>query len=131
MTLMEAAPQPSDDATPELSPPVAERVRDDIEPVANERLDRSIVAFITILPFLGLGVACWQGWSSLLRWSDVGGFAVVSLICGLGVTVGFHRHFTHRSFSTSTPLRAALAIAGSAAIEGPVISWVADHRKHH
>jgi stearoyl-CoA desaturase (delta-9 desaturase) len=49
----------------------------------------------------------------------------------LGVTVGFHRHFTHRSFKTKQPVRATLAVLGSAAIEGPIISWVADHRKHH
>jgi stearoyl-CoA desaturase (Delta-9 desaturase) len=47
------------------------------------------------------------------------------------VTVGFHRHLTHRSFKAKKPVRAALAAAGSIAIEGPVISWVADHRKHH
>ena len=53
------------------------------------------------------------------------------VLTGLGVTVGFHRHLTHRSFKTSRPLRGLLAILGSVAIEGPVISWVADHRKHH
>jgi stearoyl-CoA desaturase (delta-9 desaturase) len=52
-------------------------------------------------------------------------------LTGLGVTVGFHRYLTHRSFETSKGLRAVLAALGSAAIEGPVISWVADHRKHH
>jgi stearoyl-CoA desaturase (delta-9 desaturase) len=50
---------------------------------------------------------------------------------GLGVTVGFHRLFTHRAFKTNRWMRGGLAILGSAAIEGPVISWVADHRKHH
>jgi stearoyl-CoA desaturase (delta-9 desaturase) len=58
-------------------------------------------------------------------------FAVVYLCTGLGVTVGFHRLFTHRSFKTGKVIRGTLAIFGSAAIEGPVISWVADHRKHH
>ena len=53
------------------------------------------------------------------------------VISGLGVTVGFHRHLTHRSFKTSRGMRGLLAIFGSVAIEGPVISWVADHRKHH
>ena len=47
------------------------------------------------------------------------------------MTVGFHRLFTHRSFATKRWLRGVLAVLGSAAIEGPVISWVADHRKHH
>jgi stearoyl-CoA desaturase (delta-9 desaturase) len=47
------------------------------------------------------------------------------------VTVGYHRLFTHRSFKTSAPMRALFAVLGSAAIEGPVIEWVANHRKHH
>ena len=58
-------------------------------------------------------------------------FVIMYLATGLGITVGFHRHFTHRSFKTSRPVRAVLAVLGSAAIEGPIISWVADHRKHH
>jgi stearoyl-CoA desaturase (delta-9 desaturase) len=53
------------------------------------------------------------------------------VLTGLGITVGFHRHLTHRSFKTYRWLRGVLGILGSAAIEGPVISWVADHRKHH
>ena len=44
------------------------------------------------------------------------------VICAMGVTVGFHRHLTHRSFKAKKPLRAALTAAGSIAIEGPVIS---------
>ena len=48
-----------------------------------------------------------------------------------GITLGYHRLFTHRSFQTSAPMRAILAIAGSLALEGSVITWVADHRKHH
>jgi stearoyl-CoA desaturase (delta-9 desaturase) len=58
-------------------------------------------------------------------------FGVLYVLTGLGVTVGFHRLFTHRSFKTGPVVRGVLAILGSAAIEGPVISWVADHRKHH
>jgi stearoyl-CoA desaturase (delta-9 desaturase) len=52
-------------------------------------------------------------------------------LTGLGVTVGFHRLLTHRSFKTRRSVRAVLAVLGSAAIEGPAVSWVADHRKHH
>ena len=55
----------------------------------------------------------------------------IDLMPKLGVTVGFHRYLTHRSFETSRTMRALLAILGSAAIEGPVIEWVANHRKHH
>ena len=52
-------------------------------------------------------------------------------LTGVGITVGYHRLFTHRSFKTSRPLRALFAVFGSAAVEGPVIEWVSTHRKHH
>jgi stearoyl-CoA desaturase (delta-9 desaturase) len=70
-------------------------------------------------------------WASLLGWNDIFVFLVLYVLTGLGVTVGFHRLFCHRAFKTRPSVRAVLAILGSAAIEGPVISWVADHRKHH
>jgi stearoyl-CoA desaturase (delta-9 desaturase) len=104
---------------------------DDVQPVANETRDRIITGIVTVVPFLALGVVCWQVWADLLGWSDLVVFAILYALTGLGITVGFHRHFTHRSFKTTRPIRAALAILGSAAIEGPIISWVADHRKHH
>jgi stearoyl-CoA desaturase (delta-9 desaturase) len=105
--------------------------RDDIEPVLNETRDRIITGTVTVVPFFALGVAVWQAWNSLLHWHDVVVFLVFYAATGLGVTVGFHRLFTHRSFKTRPAVRAILAVCGSAAIEGPVISWVADHRKHH
>jgi stearoyl-CoA desaturase (delta-9 desaturase) len=105
--------------------------RPDVEPVEHEALHRTITGLITVVPFLLLGIAAWQVWDRLLGWHDLVVFGVTYVLCGLGVTVGFHRHLTHRSFKTSRPVRAILAAVGSAAIEGPVISWVADHRKHH
>jgi stearoyl-CoA desaturase (delta-9 desaturase) len=104
---------------------------DDTQPTEHETLDRVATAIVSIVPFIALGIVCWQLWSSLLRWSDLVVFAILYVLCGLGVTVGFHRHLTHRAFRTSKPMRGLLAILGSAAIEGPVISWVSDHRKHH
>jgi stearoyl-CoA desaturase (Delta-9 desaturase) len=106
-------------------------VRDDVEPVANETRDRIITGVVTGVPFLALGLVVWQAWSQSLRWSDVAVFGIMYALTGIGVTVGFHRLLTHRAFKTRKPVRAALAICGSAAIEGPVIAWVADHRKHH
>ena len=106
-------------------------VNPDVQPVLNETRDRIITGIVTVAPFLALGVACWQMWANLLHWHDVLVFAVMYVATGLGVTVGFHRLFTHRSFATSRPMRAIFGVLGSAAIEGPVISWVADHRKHH
>jgi stearoyl-CoA desaturase (delta-9 desaturase) len=104
---------------------------DDTQPVAHETLDRVLTGLITALPFLAVGFAAWHVWGSLLAWHDVVVFAILYVITGLGVTVGFHRLLTHRSFKTKKGVRAALAALGSAAVEGPVISWVADHRKHH
>ncbi len=84
-----------------------------------------------IVPFIALLAAIPLAWGWGLSWTDIGltvGFYVVS---GLGITVGFHRYFTHSSFKANRGLKIALAIAGSLAIEGPVIRWVADHRRHH
>jgi fatty-acid desaturase len=57
--------------------------------------------------------------------------AVFYLLTVTGITVGYHRHFTHRSFKTGRTVRIMLAVLGSMALQGPVITWVADHRRHH
>jgi stearoyl-CoA desaturase (delta-9 desaturase) len=113
-------------SAPESAPEPA-----DIQPVEHEALHRTITGLVTGLPVLALGVAVWQAWDGLLRPSDLLVFSILYVLTGLGVTVGFHRLFTHRSFKAGSTVRATLAILGSAAIEGPAISWVADHRKHH
>jgi len=105
--------------------------RTDVQPVAHEWVNRTFVVLMTVIPILLLGVAAWQTWNSLLRWHDVVVFLTVYLVTILGVTIGFHRLLTHRAFKTGPVLRGALAIMGSVAIEGPAISWAADHRKHH
>lgn len=114
-------------APPALSGPTAE----DVQPVSHEALDRFLTGLITALPFVGLGLAAWQLWDRALGWSDLVVFVLVYFATGFGITVGFHRLFTHRSFKARPAVRVALAVLGSAAVEGPVISWVADHRKHH
>jgi len=101
------------------------------QPAQHETADRVITGLVTAVPFLLLLVAAWQVWDQALHWRDLAILAVAYAITALGVTVGFHRLLTHRSFKTSAVLRGVMAAVGSAAIEGPVISWVADHRKHH
>jgi stearoyl-CoA desaturase (delta-9 desaturase) len=113
----------------DAAPPVAGR--DDIQPVKHETRDRTITGLVTVLPMLAVAFAAWRSWEGLLQPTDVIVFVVLYVLTGLGITVGYHRHFTHRSFKTRPAVRAVLAVLGSAAIEGPVISWVADHRKHH
>lgn len=104
---------------------------EDVQPVENETRDRIITGLVTIVPVLALGLVAWQLWAVALGWSDLIVLAIMYLISGLGITVGFHRLFTHRAFKTGPVVRGVLAAWGSIAIEGPVISWVADHRKHH
>ncbi|MEA2478539.1 MAG: hypothetical protein QOJ07_461, partial [Thermoleophilaceae bacterium] len=103
----------------------------DIELAKHETRDRIITGTVTVLPVAFLGFCVWQAWASALRWSDFAVFGICYVATGLGITVGFHRLLTHRSFKTKPWVRTTLAAVGSAAIEGPVISWVADHRKHH
>src|ERR1044071_4615054 len=81
-------------------------------------------------PFLALLAAIPFTWGWGLGWVDVGLAVFFSTATCLGVTVGFHRYFTHRAFKAGRPLRVGLAIAGSMALQGPVTHWGADHRPH-
>src|SRR6266576_1782405 len=96
----------------------------DVQPVAHETRDRFITGTVTVVPFAALGFVVWQLWQSALHWHDLIVFGIVYVATGLGITVGFHRLLTHRSFKTSPAVRGILAAAGSMAIEGPVVSWV-------
>lgn len=91
----------------------------------------TLIAVFTITPLLALFAAVPFAWGWGLNWVDVGLAAFFYYASGLGVTVGFHRYFTHRAFKAKKPLRIALAVAGSFAMQGSVIQWVADHRRHH
>jgi stearoyl-CoA desaturase (delta-9 desaturase) len=84
-----------------------------------------------VVPFAALFVAVPLLWNHLVGVTDLAVLATMYLACGLGITVGFHRLLTHRSFVTYRPIQYLLAVLGSMAVQGPVIGWVADHRKHH
>ena len=95
------------------------------------RVEQLLLYVIVIVPFLALAGAVAVAWGWGLSWVDAGLALAFYLISGLGVTVGFHRYFTHGGFKAKRWLRVAMAVAGSLAIEGGVIRWVADHRRHH
>jgi stearoyl-CoA desaturase (delta-9 desaturase) len=95
------------------------------------RLERNVNLGAVFLPFAVVAVAVPLLWNTLIGWSDIVVFATMYVLCGLGVTVGYHRMLTHRAFATHPATRYFFAILGSMAIQGPVIDWVADHRKHH
>ncbi|WP_214369964.1 acyl-CoA desaturase [Pseudonocardia sp. H11422] len=89
------------------------------------------VYVFVIVPLLALVAAVPFAWGWGLGWTDVVIAGVSYVLSGLGITVGYHRYFTHGSFKANRPLRIALAVSGSLAMQGPVIDWVADHRRHH
>ena len=95
------------------------------------RLERTVNLVAVVLPFVAFIAAIVLLWNSYVGVSDLVAFGVMYLIAGFGVTVGFHRLLTHRAFQTHKPVEYGFAIAGSMSVQGPVIDWVADHRKHH
>jgi stearoyl-CoA desaturase (delta-9 desaturase) len=103
----------------------------DIDETPMSRAQRITVGVFVFAPMLALLAAIPFFWGWGLGWHDIVIGAVFYWVSGLGITVGYHRYFTHSSFKAKTPLRVALAIAGSLAMEGPVVTWVADHRRHH
>ena len=84
-----------------------------------------------VLPLVAFVAAVVLLWNELVDWSDLAVLAIMYVLTGYGVTLGFHRLLTHRSFATFKPVEYVLAGLGSMAVQGPVMTWVADHRKHH
>jgi stearoyl-CoA desaturase (Delta-9 desaturase) len=84
-----------------------------------------------VVPFVATLAAIVLLWGQVVSWHDLALFAVMYVITAAGITVGYHRMLTHRSFRTHKPTEYVFASLGSMAVQGPVIAWVADHRKHH
>ena len=118
---------PQQPSKPEPSPAL-----EDVRAVTMPMVDRVASAVVTAVPPIMVGIGMWLGWTgNLLAWQDLLILALSYMIVGTGITVGFHRLLTHRSFKCHRVVRAGFAALGSAAAEGPVIDWVATHRKHH
>ena len=83
------------------------------------------------IPFAGFLASVFFLWGSYVTWRDLTILAVGYVLTCLGISIGFHRLFTHRSYETFRSVRYGLAVLGSMAVQGPVIRWVSDHRKHH
>jgi stearoyl-CoA desaturase (delta-9 desaturase) len=95
------------------------------------KLEKGLNLTAIVLPFLGLFAAIALLWNSLVDATDLAILAGMYLATATGITIGFHRLLTHRSFETHAWVRVLLAAFGSMAVQGSVIAWVADHRKHH
>ena len=119
-----------------VAPPVVPQLSDEESRATlggdtQSRTEQIILAVFIAVPFLALVTAVPIAWGGWLGWRDVLIAVAMFLFTGHGISIGFHRYFTHKSFKPSRPLKIVLAIAGSMAVEGPVVRWVADHRKHH
>jgi stearoyl-CoA desaturase (delta-9 desaturase) len=84
-----------------------------------------------VLPAVGLAAAIVLTWGWGVTWVDLGLLAGFYLLTAVGITVGFHRLFVHRSFETWTPVKVALAAFGSMSVQGSLFHWAARHRQHH
>jgi stearoyl-CoA desaturase (delta-9 desaturase) len=95
------------------------------------RISRGVTLVALVVPPLGIAAAAGALWGVAFHWVDLVVFAAFYVVCAFGTTIGFHRYFTHKGFEASTPVKAALAILGCMTMQGPLIQWVTDHRKHH
>lgn len=112
---------------------VVDRERAGVAPLIGGRTVVAVVALwvFVLVPFAALAAAVPVAWGWGLSWTDVAIAAAAYVLTGLGVTVGFHRYLTHGAFKARRWMRIGLAVAGSLAVQGSVIQWVADHRRHH
>lgn len=116
---------------PAQTAPTTQDQTPSVAPERKARGEQVALALFIGIPFLALLAAVPVAWGWGLGWHDIVIAVVMYAVAGHGITVGFHRYFTHGSFKASRGLKVALAIAGSLAIQGPVVRWVADHRRHH
>jgi stearoyl-CoA desaturase (delta-9 desaturase) len=97
----------------------------------NSTAMRVTIGVFIVVPLLAVVAAIPVAWGGWLSWVDLALMAVFYVITAIGITVGYHRYFTHRSFKAGRGVKIALALMGSYALEGGLSQWVADHRKHH
>jgi stearoyl-CoA desaturase (Delta-9 desaturase) len=122
---------PAVSGTPPAQPAMPRRQPEPLTLGARPAGNEVMVKVFVVVPFLALLGALPFAWGWGLTVVDGALAAAFYLVTLTGITVGYHRHFTHRSFKATRPVRITLAALGSMALQGPVISWVADHRRHH
>ncbi len=95
------------------------------------RISQLVTLIAVIVPPLGIAAAAGLLWGIAFHWVDVAILVGFYVVCAFGTTIGFHRYFTHKGFEARTPVKGALAVLGCMTMQGPLIQWVTDHRKHH
>ncbi len=111
--------------------PVAEEIAQPDRPMRLALGVRLATLAAIVLPVLGLGAAAAFLWGRGFTWIDFGLLVGMYLLTAVGITVGFHRLFVHRSFDTNIVVKAVLGVLGSMAVQGDLLTWVGVHRRHH
>lgn len=124
MSILETPPRGS---TPQCEPAITDS---HLERPATT-LQRSFTLVAILLPFAALVYCLIRFWKSGVDWPEITLLVSMYLATGFGITIGYHRLFAHRAFETYAPIRAILAILGAMAVQGPLLRWVAVHRRHH
>jgi stearoyl-CoA desaturase (delta-9 desaturase) len=112
-------------------PPTSKSAPGELQVPSISRGLRIANLIVVILPFLAFAAVAVSLWGRAFGWVDLGLLLGMYMVTGLGITVGYHRLFTHRSFETNRAVQFLLAVFGSMALEGPLLKWVAIHRRHH
>src|SRR5437016_8442458 len=99
--------------------------------VTKSRLEGALMLAGVTVPFAGTLIAIVLLWNRMVSWGDIGLMLSLYILTGLGITMGYHRMLTHRSFEPHPVLKFILLVLGSMAIEGPARLWAATHIKHH
>jgi stearoyl-CoA desaturase (Delta-9 desaturase) len=95
------------------------------------KLEKYVNLVAVVVPFVAFAAAVTLTWGDFAGGTDMAILAGMYLFSAFGITIGYHRLLTHRAFDAPRPVKYALAIMGQTAVQGPVVDWVADHRKHH
>ncbi|HEX4746156.1 MAG TPA: acyl-CoA desaturase [Gaiellaceae bacterium] len=95
------------------------------------RISRVVMVAAVIVPLVGAAIAMALLWGRAFRWIDVLLLVGMYVLCAFGTTIGFHRYFTHKGFEARLPVKVTLGVLGCMTMQGPIIQWVTDHRKHH
>ena len=98
---------------------------------STSQISRVVMLVAVVVPPVGAALAMALLWGSAFRWLDVALLVFFYVLCAFGTTIGFHRYFTHKGFEARTPVKVTLGILGCMTMQGPIIQWVTDHRKHH
>lgn len=116
---------------PDLAVPLNDDAPYTVAGPEERRRLRLIAGAVVVVPFLGTLLAVWLAVTRGIGGLEIWSFAIGYVLTLMGITVGFHRHFAHRSFLAGPAMRVVLAALGSMAGQGPLIWWVATHRRHH